>query len=272
MNNQDNRENNIVNPELVDLNKVQVDKQDNMLNRERSNIVSASIQANNAIDEKKALDVNNEIKIKKVNPIVKILVIIFAFILAGIGIYYAMKLVNKIMTYDDPVTTTTTKVITTPISKIANYTNNTNIIRKYQSQNHILLLAPTINDKMNYLYLEINEFAVLNVYQGTYNIIDEGINSDRFTLLYGENALLNGDERLEQFDTEFKAYMNKEKNKILIINGTPKYEYAMYIDNDIIVSSKFNETEESINLETGEVFTKNNMMVTINNDTLEYVY
>ena len=51
MNNQDNRENNIVNPELVDLNKIQVDKQDNMLNRERSNIVSASIQANNAIDE-----------------------------------------------------------------------------------------------------------------------------------------------------------------------------------------------------------------------------
>ena len=81
MNNQDNRENNIVNPELVDLNKVQVENQDNMLNRERSNIVSASIQANNAIDEKKALDVNNEIKIKKVNPIVKILVIIFAFIL-----------------------------------------------------------------------------------------------------------------------------------------------------------------------------------------------
>ena len=140
MNNQDNRENNIVNPELVDLNKVQVDKQDNMLNRERSNIVSASIQANNAIDEKKALDVNNEIKIKKVNPIVKILVIIFAFIFAGIGIYYAMKLVNKIMTYDDPVTTTTTKVITTPISKIANYTTNTNIIRKYQSQNHIFLI------------------------------------------------------------------------------------------------------------------------------------
>ena len=97
MNNQDNRENNIVNPELVDLNKVQVNNQDNMLNRERSNIVSASIQANNAIDEKKALDVNNEIKLKKVNPIVKILVIIFAFILAGIGIFYAMNLVNKIM-------------------------------------------------------------------------------------------------------------------------------------------------------------------------------
>ena len=202
MNNQDNRENNIVNPELVDLNKVQVNNQDNMLNRERSNIVSASIQANNAIDEKKALDVNNEIKLKKVNPIVKILVIIFAFILAGIGIFYAMKLVNKIMTYDDPVTTTTTQTITTPTSKIANYTNNTNIIR----------------------------------------------------------------------DTEFKAYMNKEKNKILIINGTPKYEYAMYISNDIIVSSKFSETEDNISLETGEVFTKNNMMVTINNDILEYVY
>ena len=81
MNNQDNRENNIVNPELVDLNKVQVDKQDNMLNRERSNIVSASIQANNAIDEKKALDVNNEINIIRVNRILIILVIIFSFIL-----------------------------------------------------------------------------------------------------------------------------------------------------------------------------------------------
>ena len=40
MNNQDNRENNIVNPELVDLNKVQVDKQDNMLNDIKNNTLN----------------------------------------------------------------------------------------------------------------------------------------------------------------------------------------------------------------------------------------
>ena len=94
-NNNQNNNDNIVTPTQVNLNNVQVDpNQDNFLNRERENIVSATIQANQAIDKTQAKEVNNEFKIKKNNSLVATLIIGIGLIVAvvlGVGVVKLMK-------------------------------------------------------------------------------------------------------------------------------------------------------------------------------------
>ena len=75
-NNENNNNNNIVKPIQVNTNNTNTNySQDNFLNRERENIVSATIQANQSINKTEAKEVNNEIKIKKLYQVLKYIVL-----------------------------------------------------------------------------------------------------------------------------------------------------------------------------------------------------
>ena len=142
-NNNQNNNDNIVTPTQVNLNNVQVDpNQDNFLNRERENIVSATIQANQAIDKTQAKEVNNEFKIKKNNSLVATLIIGVGLIVAvvlGLGVVKLMKEAENYGTQDQT-TTTTTKL--TAFEQSMQYLTNYSKVRKYQNTSYVLMLSP----------------------------------------------------------------------------------------------------------------------------------
>ena len=115
MNDNNSQNKNYVTPEKVDLTKVEVNQENKgALNRERDNIISASIQANEAIDEKSAAVVNNTIKVKKRNPFISLLIGLFFISIAGVLAYFGFRLLEDYIKKDDAkytTTTTTTKTI-----------------------------------------------------------------------------------------------------------------------------------------------------------------
>ena len=66
------------------------------INRERENIVKATIDANNSINEEQVKTVNNKIKVKKKNYFLIALVVIICLALAIYLTYYGVfKIKNK---------------------------------------------------------------------------------------------------------------------------------------------------------------------------------
>lgn len=253
---------------------------DTMLNRERENIVEATIQANTSIDEEKALTVNDQIKVKKRNKFVIFLSVLFAIIVliaSSFGIY---KLTHKIMTYDDePTTTTTTTTKLSELVRFENYLNNTDKVRKFASANYILMLSPygyDLKDNKNYyLLLNISDNALINAKYGTYTLNEGILKLDDIELNYNESGISYNNESMRTYDTEMKYYQYKDNNKsyLLIINGTLRNEYALFIESDInnttVKSIGYKETLESITLNDSTVFAKVNDNVTYNNYTLK---
>ena len=142
MNDNNNQNKNYVTPEKVDLTKVEINQENKgALNRERDNIISTSIQANEAIDEKSAAVVNNTIKVKKRNPFVSLLIGLFFISIAGILAYFGFRLLEDYIKKDDAKYTTTTTT-TKKVNFFENYTYDETKLRKYQNENSILILFP----------------------------------------------------------------------------------------------------------------------------------
>lgn len=252
---------------------------DTMLNRERENIVVATIDANAKIDEKKALDVNNQIKQKKVNKFVIFLAVLFAvvvIILAGYGI---IKITNKAMTYGDESSTTTTTTKLSQESKFLNYLSDESKIRKFQGDNYILVLCPSglnlTNPSINYyISLNISDNGLLNAKYGTY-ILSEGVlKLDNQEVSIGDSGITYNSELLKIYDTEMKYYLYKDnmRSYLLFINGTLKNEQYFFIDSSTVTNTKlgkYMETIDSITLNDNTVFTKVNEGLTYNNYTLK---
>ncbi len=272
----------IVQPTSV--NTTPVSAQDTMLNRERENIVSATLQANEAIDETKARDVNDQIANKKMNPLKLGIIVVVILLLTGIITYFGYHIVKRIMTYDDPITTEPTRS-TRPANKVMTFLEK-NRVHKFESDqeftinnigydHYILLLAPNntdLKDNNNYYLLIIGNEAGLNTESGTYTIENDTIKVGNYTLKINDDHLYldTYDLKLKIMDTEMKYYTyNDEVNAYtLIINGTPKYEYALFIDSNLnrtnIYRSSFIEDRENIRLEDDKLFLKSEVGVNYN--------
>lgn len=286
MNNNQNNNNNIVKPTQVNFNNANIDQsQDNFLNRERENIVSATIQANEAIDKDSAKTVNNEIKIKKNNPFVTALFVIIGLAVAtvlSIGAIYFIKSAENYGTDTNKTTTTTT------ISRLQsqlNYLNNYSLVRKYQNAEYVLLLSPSSYDLVNnqnfYMLIQLGKTELVPEY-GTYTINGNmleltGTNVKcKKQLNVSENGLVMNNYVLEKKDTEMKSYGYKDTTSagVLIINGTPGNESALFIYSDTKTSYKsvkFTENGTSITLEDGTIFTKDGINVINNGHTYNYI-
>lgn len=281
-----NDEKNIVTPEKVDLSKVQVNNNDNMLNRERDNIVSATIQANRAIDKEKARNVNDSIKVKKMNPIIMFFAVSAVIIVAALLSLVVLQGVKKAMTFDDVTTTTTTTTKQTELSKQLAYLNDFNIVRKYQSEKQVLLLTPKSydlsNNKYFYMLIGLGEKASTSIEFGTYYVKGDVVKLEEHNakiireLSVVDEGLSLNNEVMKKFDTEMKYYQYKGDNEaeLLLINGTLYNEHAMYITSTKTGTKynvyKFEETKEYIKLEDGTLFTKDGMNVKKENKTYNF--
>lgn len=272
-----NKQNNYVTPEQVDLSKVEVDQTNKgALNRERDNIISATIQANNAINERDAKVVNNAIKVKKRNPIVTFLIGLIAVALAGGGAYLGYKLMDDYLKSEENKTTTTTTT-TQAINHVAVYTNNRNKVRKYQNDDTILILTPKISGLLDtYIYLKKNNDGIISQELGSYNISDEvieliGNNGEHHVYVISNKGLVTDGVILSMYDSEMKyyTYTNETTAELLVLNATLNSEVAYYVStNGVNGLFKFTETNDAISLENGKVFTKNGMNIEANGLTL----
>lgn len=278
-----NEEKNIVTPEKVDLSKVQVNNNDNMLNRERDNIVSATIQANRAIDKEKARSVNDSIKVKKMNPIIMFFAVTAVLLIAGLLSIIVLQGVKKAMTFDDVSTTTTTTTKQSAKNVQIAYLNDFAKVRKYQSATQVLMLSPKsydmVNNKYFYMLITLGEKNIQAIEYGTYFVKGDTVKLEEHNaktikeLALTEEGLVLNNNTLKKFDTEMKYYQYNETNEkeILIINGTLYNEYALYITTNASKTEyniyKFEETKEYIKLENGVIFTKDGMNVTKDNKT-----
>ena len=285
-NNNQNNNDNIVTPTQVNLNNVQVDQnQDNFLNRERENIVSATIQANQAIDKTQAKEVNNEFKIKKNNSLVATLIIGIGLIVAvvlGLGVVKLMKQAENYGTQDQ----TTTKL--TAFEQSMQYLTNYSKVRKYQNTSYVLMLSPEsfdmVANKKYYMLLTTGDRALVRTPEiGTYEIVDKTVtltntqtNTVR-TLNLVDGGLIMDNYVLEKKDTEMKSYVyqNTNESAILMINGTLYNEQALFISTNSLNTTfsyyKFTEDKDTITLENGTVFTKEGMNIVKDGKTYNYI-
>ena len=149
--NNNNNNNNIVKPTPVDLNKVERTNNDTFLNRERDNIVSATMQANQAIDKEAAKEVNNRYKIKKQGSYKNLFIVFICFFIAislGLGALVLMKEAEYKYKQENS-TTTTVPTTLSPLQREINYLTNTSRTRKYENSYYMLLLSPYGYDLVN---------------------------------------------------------------------------------------------------------------------------
>lgn len=276
-NNNDNKENNYVIPEQVDLTKVNVDQTNKgALNRERDNIISATIQANDAINEKQAKVVNNSIKVKKRNPFITFLVGLIAISLASVGAYLGFKLMDNYLKNEENKTTTTTTT-TQAVNHVALYTSNRNKVRKYQNEDTILLLTPKMSGLVDtFIYLKKGTGGIISQELGTYNINEDtidllGNNGKKYVYNVTREGLISSEETLNMYDSEMKyyTYRNETTTELLILNATLNNEIAYYVSTSGVNGLfTFMETDNAITLDNGTVFTKNGMNIQVNGLTL----
>lgn len=273
-NNQNKPNNNYVIPTKVDLDKVTVNNQDNALNRERDNIISASIQANQAINEKQAKTVNNTIKLKKRNPFVSLLIGVFFIGIAGALTYGVYLLTSNYLKKEEEKYTTTTTT-TARVNYFQNYITNFKTLRKFQNENTILLLLPDLAGGLKrYIMVNTSENGIISETYGTYNIVNGelslvGQDNTYKSLTVGESSLESATLNLDMYDQEIKYYVvnNPEIEQMLIINGTLANEFACLVNNEVFSFYKYTETYDAITLDNGQVFTKQGNSV-INNEVV----
>lgn len=274
-----NNQNNIVKPQNVDLNKVQVNNDDTLLNRERSNIVSATIQANNSIDKTQATLVNNEIKTEKHHNYMFAVVIVTIIVLctvAGVVIYKLMSGAVDYVNQDE--TTTKTTTTTSLADRFNGYLRNYTKVRKFVSDNYILILTSEgcdiVNNKEHYLLINTSKDGIISSKNGTYTIENDKVKLDQEVLEYDQDGIKYNNEVLKIYDSEMKYYQYKDNDNayLLILNATMRNEIAFFIASnkkDIeIKTDTFKETESSITLGEDQVFAKAEDNITYNNYTL----
>ena len=288
-NNENNNNNNIVKPIQVNTNNTNTNySQDNFLNRERENIVSATIQANQSINKTEAKEVNNEIKIKKNNNFVSFIFIVLGIAAAIFLSMVSIKFVKEIEVANNPTTTTTTTTKLTNLQIEMNYLLDFTKVRKYQNDSYVLILSPESYDLVSnnkfYMLLKTGDKALAGIPEyGRYEIKDNvleliGGNIKSIKKInITESGLILDNYAMKRFDTEMKSYSFKSpnKNKILIINGTLYNEQALYITTDGTTTKyqtySFVEDQTSIKLSDGTTFTKDGMNIINNNETYTYV-
>lgn len=279
MNNENNNSNNYVAPKSVDLNNADLREASDILNRERTNIVSATLQANSAINVEDAKVVNNAIKVKKKNPLINALIVIISLIVGGALIFFALKYSKEFIDKGEEPTTTTTTTRLNMHTKVLNYLTDLSKVRKFETSSRILFLLPgsfdLVNNSLYYFSIDKNEASVINQTYGTYTIVDEALvldNNERFEIT--EGGISQNDIILNIYDDEYKYYYSKNEgyNSLLLINGTLKCETSLYLTSDTIstniIMSGYQEDQNVITLSNGMVFQKIDKSLVYNNNNL----
>lgn len=287
-----NESNRVVDPQLVDLNKVQVDHDDTMLNRERDNIVSATIQANDSVDESKIKVVNNRIQVEKKNKTFNAMIVITVIMVVIVVTIGGLMLVKNLMNYGDEEPQDNIKV--TEENRFLNYVNNRDIVRKFQYNGEykydgrfykelILLISPIgydLKDNNSYFMLIMNDGENSYVESGIYEFDNNTIKAGRYHFDI-KNDVINSREfkvDLKMRNTEMKYYKHDEDTvkEILIINGTTKSEQALYIASNNVITNVYHgffmEDANSIKLNNGTTFIKNGVNVVLNGKEFTYNY
>lgn len=230
-------------------------KYDDFLELERENIQKATIEANENIDEKKAKEVNNKIKVHKKNIFVKILIIIICLIVALFLTYYGVNIIKENLKEENTTTTTTQ-------NRIKLYVDNVNKIRKFKNNNNIIYLLP-MSFESKTININIRDMELITYDFGTYNIKSDSIDikTDEEINSYQINSNgLNNDYIIDE--SEFKYYVSNDEiilidayiNKCFIINETIEVkEYIEYDDKIIIDSLEYIKENENI-INNGKVY------------------
>lgn len=279
MNNENNNSNNYVAPKSVDLNNADLREASDILNRERTNIVSATLQANSAINVEDAKVVNNAIKVKKKNPLINALIVIISLIVGGALIFFVLKYSKEFIDKGEEPTTTTTTTRLNMHTKVLNYLTDLSKVRKFETSSRILFLLPEnfdlVNNSLYYFSIDRNDSSVINQTYGTYTIVDESLvldNNERFEIT--EGGISQNDIILNIYDDEYKYYYSKNEryNSLLLINGTLKCETSLYLTSDTIstniIMSGYQEDQNAITLNNGMVFQKIDKSLVYNNNNL----
>lgn len=279
MNNENNNSNNYVAPKSVDLNNADLREASDILNRERTNIVSATLQANSAINVEDAKVVNNAIKVKKKNPLINALIVIISLIVGGSLIFFVLKYSKEFIDKGEEPTTTTTTTRLNMHTKVLNYLTDLSKVRKFETSSRILFLLPgnfdLVNNSLYYFSIDKNEASVINQTYGTYTIVDEALvldNNEQFEIT--EGGISQNDIILNIYDDEYKYYYSKNEgyNSLLLINGTLKCETSLYLTSDTIstniIMSGYQEDQNVITLSNGMVFQKIDKSLVYNNNNL----
>ena len=274
----DNNNNNYVAPKNVDLNNANLNEASDILNRERENIVSATLQANSSINVEEAKKVNDAIKVKKRNPFINALIVLACFVVSGALIFFVVKYSKEFIdSEDEKITTTTTKL--TMHAKVLNYLSDLTKVRKFETSSRIIFLLPEkfdlVNNNLYYFSIDKNESSVINQTYGTYTIVDEVLvldSNEKFEIT--EGGISYNDVILNVYDDEYKYYYSKTDgyNSLLLINGTLKCETSLYLTSNLtstnIIMSDFQEDQASIKLSNGLVFNKDGLSLVNNNERL----
>lgn len=279
MNDENKNSNNYVAPKSVDLNNADLSEASDILNRERTNIVSATLQANSAINAEDAKVVNNAIKVKKKNPLINALIVIISLIVGGALIFFVLKYSKEFIDKGEEPTTTTTTTRLNMHTKVLNYLTDLSKVRKFETSSRILFLLPEnfdlVNNSLYYFSIDKNEASVINQTYGTYTIVDEALvldNNERFEIT--EGGISQNDINLNIYDDEYKYYYSKNEgyNSLLLINGTLKCETSLYLTSDTIsiniIMSAYQEDQNAITLSNGMVFQKIDKSLVYNNNNL----
>jgi len=280
-----NDSHNVVQPTQLNTNVVHVKTGDTILGRERSNIVNATIQANQNIDEKQALRINNKYQVaEEKTQMQKFLIGTGAVMAVLVGLILIFKVIKFIGdTAVPPESKTTTVEATTtlsPLQRSMAYANSTNRIRRYSSQNQILFLLQagkfTDDDKNGVFILADISQDNVSIHKGTYNVVTSTIQLNENKVIYKysvvDAGVSTGNNTLRIDDNEYKVYANDKE--MLIVNGTMDHNFGFYInesiDNNNTIYGNSVETRDYIKVGTATFNKTDEGNVRYGNSLLSY--
>ena len=280
-----NDSHNVVQPTQLNTNVVHVKTKDTILGRERSNIVNATIQANQNIDEKQAQRINNKYQVaEEKTQMQKFLIGVGAVMAVLVGLILIFKLIKFVgdstVAPEDKTTTVETTTALSPYQRAVGYANSTGKIRRYSSSNQVLFLlqyGKFTGDSNSGVFILANisqDNVAIN--KGTYNIVTNTIqlkeNNTVFRYNVVDDGLSSGNAILNIDDNEYKIYANDKE--MLIVNGTMDHNFGVYInesvDNSKTIYGNSVETRDYIKVGTATFNKTDEGNVRYGNSLLSY--
>ncbi len=257
-----NDSHNVVAPTELNTRVVQINTHSNketILGRERANIVNATLQANNQLDEKKAQQINNKYNIEEKTQMQKFLTGVAIFMVIAVALILLFRGIKLLGDTAKELTATTTTTTTTQsvANRILTYTTNNTIIRKFTDSARVLILLPhgLCTDQQSkglYIYTtQTNEN--LYVTKGTYRALGGKLqlvsdNNELITFVIGDDGLQSEDVLLKMNSNEIKYY--SRDGEVFVVNGTANRNFAVYIGGDpnslTFTYGKSNEDDKTI--------------------------
>ena len=257
-----NQQNNYVIPTQVNTNTNPMPQQDNMLNRERANIVNATVMANENIDQKKSTEVNNRYNIKEKSLIQKFLTYVLLVMIVLVFMILAFKGLKKVGDQVMAEEETTTTVTTTQSARehTFDYIDNMTSLRKFVGKvsndlYYVLLLLPNgveVHSPSTHHFVLVtikDGKTITSVQDGTYRMVSgnlELITSDKRSLVYeiGDKCLMSGENKLLIDDDQMKMYEYNGSNegKSLIVSTFSSLSFGILVESDISVTTIYGNT------------------------------